>query len=153
MGEMLSVEQVAEKAGVHIESVRRWIRSGKLPASLPSRYHGYQVAEDDLQAFLNKKNQVKQKGYVEAETVLKSLARENDSISEKTLAKIAYDVAKEAGLLEDLRPKWDSWDGDLVAENAKLLEDRLAYRDRWRDFEKIKETEGRLILAEYKNTT
>ena len=153
MSKMLSAEEVAKKANVHIESVRRWIRQGKLPAALSSRYEGYRIKEDDLQAFLDKKNQVvKPKGYVEAETVLRSLASEWNGI-DKGYIRIAYEVAKEAGILEGFRQDWDAWDGDLVAENANLLQDRLAYRDTWEDMEKVNEVEGKLILAEHKNKT
>jgi excisionase family DNA binding protein len=50
----LTVEQVAERLQVHIETVRRWIRSGDLPGVRLGRRAGYRVKAADLDAFLDK---------------------------------------------------------------------------------------------------
>ena len=46
------VEEIAELLGVHPESVRRWIRSGKLKSAKAGREH--LVSRVDLQAFWKK---------------------------------------------------------------------------------------------------
>ena len=53
---LLTVHEVAARLGAHIETVRRWIRSGDLPAMRPGgRRLGYRVAESDLEQFLKGK--------------------------------------------------------------------------------------------------
>lgn len=49
-----SVKEIAEMLGTSQETVRRWIRSGKLNASQDSRKGGNSVTEADLQKFLKK---------------------------------------------------------------------------------------------------
>jgi DeoR/GlpR family transcriptional regulator of sugar metabolism len=46
-----TVKDVAEKFSVSQETVRRWIRSGKLHARLDSRKNGATITEFDLQEF------------------------------------------------------------------------------------------------------
>lgn len=46
-----SVKEIADQAGVSEETVRRWIRSGKLEASQPSRKEGNSVTEEALRQF------------------------------------------------------------------------------------------------------
>lgn len=46
-----SVKEVAEHAGVSEETVRRWIRSGRLEASQPSRKQGNSITEESLVKF------------------------------------------------------------------------------------------------------
>ena len=48
----LTVEQVAEIASVHEQTVRRWLRAGLLRGHLISRRAGYRVRQTDLSAFL-----------------------------------------------------------------------------------------------------
>jgi excisionase family DNA binding protein len=50
----LTVEQVAERLQVHIETVRRWIRSGDLPSVRLGRRAGYRIKAADLEAFLDR---------------------------------------------------------------------------------------------------
>lgn len=52
MDELLTVSAVAEKLGVHIETVRRWIRDGDLPAIRFARKTGYRIRASDLAIFL-----------------------------------------------------------------------------------------------------
>ena len=50
--EYLSVAEIANQLHIHIETVRRWIKSGQLPAiEIGGRYR---ILKDDLQTFLNK---------------------------------------------------------------------------------------------------
>lgn len=51
MEDMLTVEEVAAKLKVERESVRRWIRSGELPATKLGRV--FRVHPDDLARFLD----------------------------------------------------------------------------------------------------
>ena len=51
--EWLTVRDIVEEFKVHEETVRRWIREGKLPARLMgSAKGGYRVRRTDLDAFL-----------------------------------------------------------------------------------------------------
>lgn len=46
---MLSTRQVADQLGVHLQTVRKWIFQGKLPAIKQGQY---KVAYKDLNAFI-----------------------------------------------------------------------------------------------------
>ncbi len=144
---MLTVEETAKKIGVHIETVRRWIREGQLPAALPSRKKGYQIRPEDLESFLQNKNQVKQKGQVEAVKVLSVLAQAWRETRDKRYQKIALEVAQISGLLEQYRQGWDAWDGDMADPDvdAETLRQRQAAIG-FDDENKLAELEGRLIL-------
>jgi excisionase family DNA binding protein len=48
----LTVAQVADVVQVHPETVREWLRVGKLPGTLLSRRAGWRVREGDVQRFL-----------------------------------------------------------------------------------------------------
>ena len=48
----LTVEEVAEIAKVHEQTVRRWLRSGQLRGHLISRRAGYRIRASDLEAFM-----------------------------------------------------------------------------------------------------
>jgi excisionase family DNA binding protein len=50
---ILSPAQVAAEIGVHIDTVREWIRSGKLPAARLG-YRTIRIRREDLDAFLGK---------------------------------------------------------------------------------------------------
>jgi excisionase family DNA binding protein len=54
-GRWLTVEQAAEQIQVHPESIRRWIREGKLAGSLISRRGGYRIRQADLEGFLERR--------------------------------------------------------------------------------------------------
>ena len=146
---MLTVEQAASKAGVHIESVRRWIRSGKLPAALPSRKKGYLIKKEDLEAFLQDKNQIKQKGQVEARKVLAVLSQAWKEVRDKRYQRIAYEVAEISGLIDEYRQGWDAWDGNTA--DPDVDGETLRYREtakRFGDEVQLSELEGKLILQE-----
>lgn len=51
MGRILTVEQVAEKLQVKPNTVRAWLRKGRIPGRKIGRV--YRVAEDELDAFVN----------------------------------------------------------------------------------------------------
>jgi len=48
----LTVAQVADVVQVHPETVREWLRTGKLRGTLLSRRAGWRVREGDVQRFL-----------------------------------------------------------------------------------------------------
>lgn len=48
----LTVAQVAETVQVHPETVREWLRDGKLRGALINRRAGWRVRESDLAQFL-----------------------------------------------------------------------------------------------------
>ena len=58
----LSVQDVVERLGVHEQTVRRWIKTGDLPAYALGDRAGYRVAPDDLQAFLERRRVVVDEG-------------------------------------------------------------------------------------------
>ncbi len=47
----LTVEQVSERLQVHEETVRRWLREGRLRGHLMSRRAGYRVRESEVDRF------------------------------------------------------------------------------------------------------
>lgn len=54
--EWLTADEVAKELRVHIETVRRWLRDGTLPAiSLGSRKGGYRIRRGDLEAFIQQR--------------------------------------------------------------------------------------------------
>jgi len=48
----LTVAQIAERLQVHQETVRRWLREGRLLGKNFGGKGGYRVRESDLQAFM-----------------------------------------------------------------------------------------------------
>ena len=51
----LTVQDVVDRLGAHEETVRRWIRSGKLKASLPGGNRlGYRIRESELARFMER---------------------------------------------------------------------------------------------------
>ena len=51
--EWLTVAQVAELIQVHPETVREWLRVGRLPGNLISRRAGWRVRRRDVERFLS----------------------------------------------------------------------------------------------------
>jgi excisionase family DNA binding protein len=50
---LLTVEQVAERLQVHPETVRRWLRGGRLRGvRLGGSKLGYRISEDELERFI-----------------------------------------------------------------------------------------------------
>jgi excisionase family DNA binding protein len=48
-----TVRQIVEALGVHEQTVREWIKEGRLPGKLFGRRGGYRVRESDYEAFLD----------------------------------------------------------------------------------------------------
>ena len=48
----LTVEEVAERLQVHPETVRRWLRDGKLQGTRLGRRAGWRITEAEYQRFL-----------------------------------------------------------------------------------------------------
>ena len=51
MGNFLTCEQVAQRYGVKVCSVREWIKSNRLPSLKLAGAAGYRVSPADLEAF------------------------------------------------------------------------------------------------------
>jgi excisionase family DNA binding protein len=49
----LTVAEICERLRVHEETVRRWLRTGRLPGKAFGGRAGYRVRESDLVAFLS----------------------------------------------------------------------------------------------------
>lgn len=49
---LMDVDWIAKKMKVNQETVRRWIRSKKLKASISSKKHGYKIPIESLKMFL-----------------------------------------------------------------------------------------------------
>jgi len=58
MARMLTVNEVADRVGLHMETIRRYIREGKLPASKFGRV--WRVAEEDLKVFIEERKRLKE---------------------------------------------------------------------------------------------
>ena len=50
--ELWTVEEVADRMKVNPETIRRWIRTGRLKAANIGRSAGYRVSESEIQRFL-----------------------------------------------------------------------------------------------------
>jgi excisionase family DNA binding protein len=60
--ELLDVETVAEELGIHIETVRKWIREKQLKAVNLGRRGGYRIRHSDLNEFLRKRETIQDNG-------------------------------------------------------------------------------------------
>lgn len=49
----LTVAQAADILQIHPETLREWLRAGRIPATLLSRRAGYRIRASDLEAFLS----------------------------------------------------------------------------------------------------
>jgi excisionase family DNA binding protein len=49
----LTVAQAADILQIHPETLREWLRSERIPATLLSRRAGYRIRASDLEAFLS----------------------------------------------------------------------------------------------------
>jgi excisionase family DNA binding protein len=55
MGKLMTVPEVAEELSVTEETVRRWLRSGKLKGSLLSRKAGWRVRPEAIDEMLTQR--------------------------------------------------------------------------------------------------
>ncbi|HYT35224.1 MAG TPA: helix-turn-helix domain-containing protein [Ktedonobacteraceae bacterium] len=53
--ELLNVEQVADELGVHVETIRKWIREKQLNAVSLGRRGGYRIRRSALEDFLRRR--------------------------------------------------------------------------------------------------
>lgn len=53
---MYSISEVANELGKHPETVRRWIRDGKLKAECNSRKDGYLISEEEYKKLVDRKS-------------------------------------------------------------------------------------------------
>ncbi|MCC7363525.1 MAG: helix-turn-helix domain-containing protein [Dehalococcoidia bacterium] len=51
-GRLFSTDEAAEHLGVHVQTIRSWIRSGKLPAARLAGMKSIRIRESDLEAVL-----------------------------------------------------------------------------------------------------
>jgi excisionase family DNA binding protein len=50
--EYLTVEEAADRIGVHPQTVRRWLRAGQMLGTLISRTAGYRIPRDEVERVL-----------------------------------------------------------------------------------------------------
>lgn len=50
--EYMTVDETAARIGVHPQTVRRWLRSGKVLGTLISRTAGYRIPRDEVERVL-----------------------------------------------------------------------------------------------------
>ncbi len=60
--EFLNVEQVADELGVHVETVRKWIREKQLNAVYLGRRGGYRIRRSALEDFLRRRETMQNQG-------------------------------------------------------------------------------------------
>jgi excisionase family DNA binding protein len=49
---LLTVDEVSRRLGVHMDTIRRWIRRGELPAISLGGSTGYRIVQADLDHFI-----------------------------------------------------------------------------------------------------
>lgn len=69
----LTVDEISDKLDVNKETVRKWIRSGRLKATIYSRRNGSIISEEDYQKFISKNPTYKPKNSSETEKLMKEL--------------------------------------------------------------------------------
>lgn len=50
--EFLTVEETAQRIGVHEQTVRRWLRTGQMLGTLITRQAGYRIPRDEVERVL-----------------------------------------------------------------------------------------------------
>ncbi len=50
--EFVTVENAAQRIGVHEQTVRRWLRTGQMEGTLITRQAGYRIREDEVERVL-----------------------------------------------------------------------------------------------------
>ncbi|MFC0430414.1 helix-turn-helix domain-containing protein [Kutzneria buriramensis] len=80
--EMYSVEQVADQLGLHVRTVRNYVREGRLKAVRIGKQ--YRIAREDLEAFTGVESKVRRTRHVEVSSIV-----EVDAISREDAGRIA----------------------------------------------------------------
>lgn len=80
--EMYSVDQVAEQLGLHVRTVRNYVREGRLKAVRIGKQ--YRIAREDLDAFTGAEAKVRRTGHVEVSSIV-----EVEAISREEAGRIA----------------------------------------------------------------
>ena len=80
--EMYSVEQVAEQLGLHVRTVRNYVREGRLKAVRIGKQ--YRIAREDLDAFTGAESKIRRTRHVEVSSIV-----EIDAISPEDASRIA----------------------------------------------------------------
>lgn len=89
-----TVEEVAMKYSVSQETVRRWIRTGRLKSTMSSRKSGNVISEFDLQEFLKTKSKYRNQVDTNAEELTaKELRAEIDYLHQE-IAKLYMELYK-----------------------------------------------------------
>jgi excisionase family DNA binding protein len=63
---VLTVNQVAERLQVNVQTVRRWLRNGELIGTPIGGRTGWRVAEPEIQAFLDRRRMAREQEKREA---------------------------------------------------------------------------------------
>jgi excisionase family DNA binding protein len=58
---VLTVNQVAERLQVNVQTVRRWLRNGELIGTPIGGRTGWRVAEPEIQAFLDRRRMARER--------------------------------------------------------------------------------------------
>jgi excisionase family DNA binding protein len=57
--EWTTTQEIAERLGIHVETVRRWLRTGSLRGVYVGGKGGYRIRQNDLEEFLRSKENPK----------------------------------------------------------------------------------------------
>lgn len=83
----MNTKEISLKLDVSEETVRRWIRSGKLKACKTSRKHGYIITEKDYYEFKNSRSEKTEDCDLRDEVLRLITKRENEIKELKLLLK------------------------------------------------------------------
>jgi excisionase family DNA binding protein len=86
---MYSVEQVAEQLGLHVRTVRNYVREGRLKAVRIGKQ--YRIAREDLDAFTGAESKVRRTRHIEVSSIV-----EIDAISPEDASRIAMGAVSAA---------------------------------------------------------
>jgi excisionase family DNA binding protein len=82
---MYSVEQVADRLGLHVRTVRNYVREGRLKAVRIGKQ--YRIAREDLEAFTGVERQVRRTRHVDVSSIV-----EIDAISRDDVGRVVTTV-------------------------------------------------------------
>ena len=120
------------------------------------------ISEDRIQhTDIQAEKQLPKEGYLPVTVILEILAREyEDSAAGKVLCRVATQIARESGVLDKYRARWDLEETDLSGRLSMVLFDRrqslelIRYHESKKNLEaldkekaKLEQIEGRLLLG------